>query len=623
MNKVSRILSLAIFSSFMISGCTHVDNSSVSSNPSASDTQEVGDTRIKDIYSLYRANGGEMTYEEWLQSIKGKDGRDGKDGCSLLTGHGVPSESEGKTGDSYINLDTWDFFVKATNGWAKEGNLKIPVNETYTVKWLDFDGTVLEIDENVTKGSMPAFGGVTPTRKQDKYKYTFTGWSPSLKPVTGNQEYVAQYDSHEETYTITWKNYDGSVLSVDSDVQYGTIPTYDKQYPTRAKDDAYSYEFSGWNPSVTAVIGNQTYVATFFKTNNRYLVKFVDEDGALLQSSYVDYGSTPSFNQYYSPKKESTAQYDYVFKGWDKELSPVTEDVTFTAVYSKKLRSYTIKWLANGYTIKSEQVDYGQIPNQPSLAEVPDKSPSNEYTYQFKGWDREIEAVTGNTTYTAVYERKTRQYLVSWMDENGNLLKKEQCDYLSSVGSYTPDLTDNQIFMGWKTNQSRNDYLAFPYTITKDVSFYATIVNKFEFTYLPLTDSYSLTKSAGTKDMTTFPATYDDGVHGLKNVTEIGTSAFEGTSITSMIIPDTVTYIHGETFKNCDSLATLFIPSSVTNIQEGAIYGDLNLSVYCEAERKPETWDDYWNVVHYVSGKTNHFSNDTFNKNIEWGYSRG
>ena len=80
MNKVSRILSLAIFSSFMISGCTHVDNSSVSSNPSASDTQEVGDTRIKDIYSLYRANGGEMTYEEWLQSIKGKDGRDGKDG---------------------------------------------------------------------------------------------------------------------------------------------------------------------------------------------------------------------------------------------------------------------------------------------------------------------------------------------------------------------------------------------------------------------------------------------------------------------------------------------------------------------------------------------------------------
>ena len=209
------------------------------------------------------------------------------------------------------------------------------------------------------------------------------------------------------------------------------------------------------------------------------------------------------------------------------------------------------------------------------------------------------------------------------MDENGNLLKKEQCDYLSSVGSYTPDLTDNQIFMGWKTNQSRSDYLAFPYTITKDVSFYATIVDKFEFTYLPLTDSYSLTKSAGTKDMTTFPATYDDGVHGSKNVTEIGTSAFEGTSITSMIIPDTVTYIHGEAFKNCDSLATLFIPSSVTNIQEGAIYGDLNLSVYCEAEKKPNAWDDYWNVVHYVSGKTNHFSSDTFNKNIEWGYTRG
>ncbi len=54
----------------------------------------------------------------------GQDGKDGEDGTSLLTGHGVPSSSLGKEGDSYIDLDTWDYYVKTSNGWVKQGNIK-------------------------------------------------------------------------------------------------------------------------------------------------------------------------------------------------------------------------------------------------------------------------------------------------------------------------------------------------------------------------------------------------------------------------------------------------------------------------------------------------------------------
>jgi len=28
-------------------------------------------------------------------------------------------------------------------------------------------------------------------------------------------------------YTVTWKNYDGSVLKIDTDVEIGTMPSYD------------------------------------------------------------------------------------------------------------------------------------------------------------------------------------------------------------------------------------------------------------------------------------------------------------------------------------------------------------------------------------------------------------
>lgn len=66
-----------------------------------------------------------------------------------------------------------------------------------------------------------------------------------------------------ETYTITWINYNGDVLEVDSLVPYGTIPSYDGKLPTREKEDNQSFIFSGWTPEVTAASEDKTYTATF------------------------------------------------------------------------------------------------------------------------------------------------------------------------------------------------------------------------------------------------------------------------------------------------------------------------------------------------------------------------
>ena len=60
--------------------------------------------------------------------IDGKDGIDGingQDGTSVFTGGGVPSSELGKIGDSYIDLSTWDYFVKDEDGWHKKGNIKV------------------------------------------------------------------------------------------------------------------------------------------------------------------------------------------------------------------------------------------------------------------------------------------------------------------------------------------------------------------------------------------------------------------------------------------------------------------------------------------------------------------
>ena len=69
------------------------------------------------IYDLYKAAGGTMSYDEWLNSIKGADG------ASLLNGNVNPDSSLGKNGDTYINTYTWDVFVKSGGQWSKVGNI--------------------------------------------------------------------------------------------------------------------------------------------------------------------------------------------------------------------------------------------------------------------------------------------------------------------------------------------------------------------------------------------------------------------------------------------------------------------------------------------------------------------
>lgn len=66
-----------------------------------------------------------------------------------------------------------------------------------------------------------------------------------------------------KTYTVTWQNDDNSILEVDYNVVHGTLPSYDGETPTKNSDDDYIYVFKGWSPTISEVISDITYTATY------------------------------------------------------------------------------------------------------------------------------------------------------------------------------------------------------------------------------------------------------------------------------------------------------------------------------------------------------------------------
>ena len=77
------------------------------------------DPEILAVYKAYAANGGTLSYDDWLASIKGEKGDAGANGSSVYTGMGAPAAALGVNGDSYIDTSSFDYYVKENGVWVK------------------------------------------------------------------------------------------------------------------------------------------------------------------------------------------------------------------------------------------------------------------------------------------------------------------------------------------------------------------------------------------------------------------------------------------------------------------------------------------------------------------------
>ncbi|MFB2020518.1 InlB B-repeat-containing protein [Pseudoflavonifractor sp. P01025] len=115
---------------------------------------------------------------------------------------------------------------------------------SYTVTWVDEDGTILETDENVAAGTMPEYNGETPTKAADESNsYTFSGWTPEISAVTGDITYTATFTATPIVrYTVTFDANGGEgTMEPQTFIQGVDTPLTPNTFTREG------YQFIGWN----------------------------------------------------------------------------------------------------------------------------------------------------------------------------------------------------------------------------------------------------------------------------------------------------------------------------------------------------------------------------------------
>lgn len=201
------------------------------------------------------------------------------------------ADTETKTGttDATVTPDrkSYDGFLtpdpqSLTIGAAGTSSLTYNYDRVvYTIKWNAYanGGTCATPSSTVrhgaTLGSMPVATSNTPG-------VVFGGWYTAAEGGTRItettqilQNYGTLYAHFVPTYTVTWKNYDESVLTT-IELPYDAIPSYGSNpTPEREADENYVYTFDGWSATnggdkveepLPAIFENKTYYAHYSTT---------------------------------------------------------------------------------------------------------------------------------------------------------------------------------------------------------------------------------------------------------------------------------------------------------------------------------------------------------------------
>ena len=194
-----------------------------------------------------------------------------------------------------------------------------------TVTFRNYDGTVLS-------SAQYAYGDTViqpeaPAKPADENgEYQFVGWDKTVTTCDGDAVYTAVF---KPVYTVTFQNYDGTVLSSERYVLGDTVT--EPAAPTRPADENGEYEFVGWDKQITACEGDTVYTAVYRQNILMATVTFLNYDGTVLSSGAYAFGDTVVEPEVPTRAADESGAYEFI--GWDQEVTACEGDTVYTAVF--------------------------------------------------------------------------------------------------------------------------------------------------------------------------------------------------------------------------------------------------------------------------------------------------
>ena len=274
--------------------------------------------------------------------------------------------------------------------------------------------------------------------------------------------YISNGKDMKTRYAIDFDPNGGTFIDGETTTKRITVEEY--VVPDIADPKRDGYTFAGWNEEVMAAQENKTYVAVW-KSNNpeKYTITFDANEGTFSNGKNT---ITQTVEEGDMPKEpETPTREGYQFIGWDSNISLVTGNKTYKAVWEKEKEVYEITFDANGGVFENGEESTVVKTTEGELPTVPD-DPTKEGNV-FQGWDKEISSATGNTTYQAVWKELFDITFDANEGKFENGKQKETIEVLDGELPNTPSdpTREGYRFTGWEPTIT---------TASKDQTYQAT-----------------------------------------------------------------------------------------------------------------------------------------------------
>lgn len=432
----------------------------------------------------------------------------------------------------YTGLDqTSDRFTTTTQVYS-DLNLtavyRSLAEDTYTIKWVNYDGTELEIDNDVLYGTIPTYDGEIPTKPSDfRFSYEFADWSPTVEPASKDVVYVAQFKEIPLQYTITYElNGHGKLVEPVNVVTYGDA----LQYPELDKTDIVDLAFDGWY--LDAEFQNRVSFPYYPQSNITLYAKWVAIDEGLF-STYSNYDGTCTIRSFFG----TNAEYETI------AIPSTINGETVTGIDNAFQNNKQIRNIILPETIKN--INDSAFKNS-SLESI--NLPTSVITI-------------GNNAFENCQNLKLDMTALPNLERVG-----DKAFYQTNISNF--DFAEST-----KLNYFGSH--AFSYTNLEQVDLYnanqLTKLNDDCFIYCDNLVSVKLPQRLETIGNSAFNRC---------------------SNLTAIEFPSSLKSIGLSSFAYCTSLTTLILPISIDTIEYSAFTGCTSLSLYCEQTSKPYGWQD-------------------------------